>query len=199
MKDVRVILVGGTSHAGKSSVARVLAARPGWTSESTDRLGRHPGRPWRDVGEVPPHVREHFLTLDDAALLESVITHYTNMFPAIEALARKHADHSAEPRLVLEGSGVWPDTIAPLLSEQIAGIWLTIPDALLTKRMFHESRHAERDAEGRRLIERFRDRAINFNRAMMARVQALGLRSLEVREGMTAEEMAEACLAMVSA
>jgi 2-phosphoglycerate kinase len=199
MDDVRVILVGGTSHAGKSSVALVLSARSGWTSESTDRLGRHPGRPWRDAGEVPPHVREHFLTLDDAALLDSVITHYRNMFPAIETLVRKHADSAQEPRLVLEGSGIWPDTIAPLLSPQIAGIWLTIPDALLTERMFRESLHAERDAEGQRLIERFRDRAIAFNRAMMERVRALNLSWLEVSAAMTAKEVAEACLARVRA
>jgi 2-phosphoglycerate kinase len=196
MKDVRVILVGGTSHAGKSSVAHLLAARPGWTSESTDRLGRHPGRPWRDEGEVPPHVREHFLTLDDAALLESVIAHYRNMLPSIVALVRKHVDDPGAPRLVLEGSGIWPDTIAPLLSSEVAGLWLTIPDALLTARMFCESRHAERDAEGQRLIERFRDRAVNFNRAMMERVEALGLQSLEVREGRTVEEVAAECLSI---
>jgi 2-phosphoglycerate kinase len=198
MTGARVILVGGTSHAGKSSVASLLAARPGWTSLSTDKLGRHPGRPWRDEGEVPPHVREHFLALDDAALLESVLTHYHSMLPLIEIEVRRHADDGAAPRLVLEGSGVWPDTIAPLLSAQVAGIWLAISDDLITTRMFRESCHAERDAEARRLIERFRDRAINFNRVMMERVRALNLPWLDVREAMTVEEVAERCQSLCS-
>src|SRR5690606_41363789 len=64
MRDVRVVLIGGTSHAGKSTAARAVADRLGFECRTTDRLARHPGRPWRTpVGEVPPHVAEHYRAL----------------------------------------------------------------------------------------------------------------------------------------
>src|ERR1700722_7640133 len=102
MSDHRVILIGGTSHSGTSALARHVGVRPGWVHVSTDSLARHPGRPWRDEGEVPPHVMEHFLNLADEALLDSVLAHYRTMRPTIEALIRKHADNESEDRLVLE-------------------------------------------------------------------------------------------------
>src|SRR5690606_41921201 len=64
IRDVRVLLIGGTSHAGKSSAARAVGDRLGFECRTTDRLARHPGRPWRTpVWEVPPHVAEHYRAL----------------------------------------------------------------------------------------------------------------------------------------
>ena len=45
-EDTRVILIGGSSHTGKSTAAREIAGRLGWSHLSTDSLARHPGRPW---------------------------------------------------------------------------------------------------------------------------------------------------------
>ena len=50
--DVNVVLIGGSSHAGKSTVSESLAATLGWEHLSTDRQAAHPGRPWRPVPEV---------------------------------------------------------------------------------------------------------------------------------------------------
>lgn len=44
---MKVILIGGSSHAGKSTVAESLAAKLGWSYLSTDRLAAHPGLPLR--------------------------------------------------------------------------------------------------------------------------------------------------------
>ena len=57
MRTVAVVLIGGTSHVGKSTVARALATSLGFRHVSTDRLARHPGRPWTTTR---PHVREHY-------------------------------------------------------------------------------------------------------------------------------------------
>jgi hypothetical protein len=39
----RVVLIGGTSHVGKSMVARVVATERGFECRSTDKLAKHPG------------------------------------------------------------------------------------------------------------------------------------------------------------
>ena len=54
MAELRVVLIGGTSNTGKSSVAQVVAERLEFAYRSTDGLARHPGRPWRTPEwEVP--------------------------------------------------------------------------------------------------------------------------------------------------
>ncbi|WP_316959625.1 hypothetical protein [Streptomyces sp. TRM68367] len=58
-----MVLIGGTSHTGTSTVARAVAGRLGFACRSTDGLVRHPGRPWRTPEhEVAPYVAEHYGT-----------------------------------------------------------------------------------------------------------------------------------------
>ena len=63
--ETRVILIGGSSHAGKSPLGLSLAAKFGWSYRSTDKLARHPGRPWVSANKkaIPEHVAEHYGTL----------------------------------------------------------------------------------------------------------------------------------------
>lgn len=73
-QQLRVVLIGGTSHTGKSTVAKRIAEKIGATCVSTDSLARHPGRPWPAARDVPPHVVRHYLELGDHALITSVLT-----------------------------------------------------------------------------------------------------------------------------
>jgi adenylate kinase family enzyme len=71
MCKLRVILIGGSSRIGKSTLAESLAMKLGWRHISTDSLARHPGRPWRAKPEsVPLHIAEHYLSLSTNALIE---------------------------------------------------------------------------------------------------------------------------------
>ncbi|MFE3854930.1 hypothetical protein ACFXPN_27835 [Streptomyces griseorubiginosus] len=77
MRGVRVVVIGGTSNTGKSTVAGAVAERLGFAHRSTDLLARHPGRPWRTPErEVPPHVAEHYATPAVDELIDSVLGHY---------------------------------------------------------------------------------------------------------------------------
>lgn len=58
----RILLIGGSSHVGKSTVAQSLASHLGWNYRSTDKLARHPGRPWQaKPKKVPNHVAAHVI------------------------------------------------------------------------------------------------------------------------------------------
>ena len=196
-RKLKVVLIGGTSHTGKSTVAKRIAEKVSATYVSTDTLARHPGRPWPAARDVPPHVVRHYLELGDDALVTSVLTHYRNMWPLIEALVREHAADDAQ-RLVLEGSAVLPENVAELRLPGVASIWLTADKQLLQARMYKESRYAERDAQGRTLIDKFLTRAVNFDRVMVASVKKLGLPYLEITETMSIDTAAEQCLARLS-
>ncbi|HEY5107670.1 MAG TPA: hypothetical protein VII73_13030 [Caulobacteraceae bacterium] len=143
---------------------------------------------------VPPHVADHYLGLTDADLLASVLAHYARLWPAIETLVRDHVDGPASERLVLEGSALWPASVAGLDLPDVGAIWLTGSDAFFEARIHRESRYEEADGHGRRLIDRFLERTLRYNRKMMAVVLRLGLAFIDVGPATQADELARQCL-----
>lgn len=194
----KVILLGGGSHAGKSSVAAALAARLGYEARSTDYLARHPGRPW-PAGDrpVPPHVVEYYRDLDDAARMESVLAHYRRLAPQIVEIVQTHLA-AAAPGLVLEGSALLPETVATMAWPGVAAFWVTADPAVVTGRMLRESGHAEADPGGRALIDAFLRRSLDFDRLFAAQARAAGMALVRVAETETVAAVAERILALTA-
>ncbi|MBV9788186.1 MAG: AAA family ATPase [Chloroflexi bacterium] len=198
MATKRVLLIGGTSNVGKSTLAEALAGQLGWHYVSTDKLGRHPGRPWPSDGRaVPQHVAEHYLCLSVDELIDDVLRYYGSLQPKITALVTAHAtDHAIDP-LVIEGSALWPEFVAPLKDDRVAMVWLTASDALLQQRIYHASRIAEAAAQEQRMIQKFVARTLRYNAAMMAAVQRLGLASIRVEATSSLEDLSHRCLELL--
>jgi 2-phosphoglycerate kinase len=190
----RAVLIGGTSHVGKSTTARVLAARLGWRCISTDSLARHPGRPWRTPpDQVPAHVAAHFGTLTQDELMASVLAHYrANVRPIIERLVSEAL--AGEP-LVLEGSALLPDIVGPLISPEIRAVWLTAPPELIDARIRCESAFETCGAASRRLIEAFAERSKRYDTEIIAEVRRLGLPVVAVTFGTATDAAVDAVLA----
>ena len=195
-QNLCALLLGGTSNIGKSTVAAAIGERLHWPVRSTDKLARYPGRPWPTPDwQVPPQVAEHYRTLRDLELVEGQLAHYRRMWPLIEALVRQHADGAATERLVLEGSGIWPDNVAALHLPTVAAIWLSGSAGLIEARIRAESRYDSADADGRLLIDRFVVRSIGYDVRMRAAVARLGLPMIEVTPSATFDALADQCLA----
>jgi 2-phosphoglycerate kinase len=194
----RVMLIGGSSHAGKSSLAAELAARLGCEALSTDKLARHPGRPWRQ-GEapIPPHVVEHYSTLAPEALIASVSEHYGRMWPMVRELIERRADDPGAPGLVLEGSALLPERVAELQRDDVAALWLAADEALVEARMRRESRFEAADPTERALIEAFLERTRRFQRLTLESVARLGLPRLDVREDDPVGALADRALGLL--
>lgn len=191
-----ILLIGGPSHAGKSTLGARLAERLGWTYRPTDTLARHPGRPW-PMGDAPvkPHVAEHYLTLSPDDLIDSVMAHYRRtVWPLAEALIREAVSRGES--LVLEGSALWPADVAGLDLPQVAGVWLTADPDLIRRRILAESGHATADAQGRRMIESFLQRAVDFDALVRADAERLGLPVVVV--GADVDRLADECLARLN-
>jgi 2-phosphoglycerate kinase len=192
----KVALIGGTSHAGKSTTARAVAARLGGEAISTDSLARHPGRPWpTPTWVVPDHVAEHYATLTPEALIDSVLTHYRGMWPKVRGIIETRASDPHSAPLVLEGSALWPELVATLDMPAVRSVWLTADDALFTARIRRESRFDDADAAGRQLIDSFAARSRLYNAMMMAHIRRLGLACVEVSAAMSEDDVTGAVLA----
>lgn len=201
MRAVRVVLIGGTSNAGKSSVARVVAERLGFECRSTDRLARHPGRPWRTPDrEVPPHVREHYGTLTTDELIDSVLAHYDRLWPRIQELVTAHATGAdGAPGLVLEGSALWPVPVAGLQVPHTGAVWLSAEASVLRARIRTAGAYDEAADAERQLMDSFLARTERYQRLMRDAVARLGLDTVDSGDGRGVPAVADAVLAAVTA
>lgn len=171
---VSVLLIGGTSHAGKSTLGRAVAERFGWRMCSTDYLARHPGRPWRNDGTtVPPHVIEHFTTHSVDELVEDVVRHYRSVWPQVENLIKE-----AGEGLVVEGSAVLPELATRLNPGYGRAVWLIGEEGTFQERIFIESRCDSATGTNRAAIEMFGLRSERFNEYIRNEVQRSGLQSI---------------------
>jgi len=184
----RVVLIGGTSNTGKSTIAREVAERLGYAYRSTDKIARHPGRPWRTAErEVPPHVARHYAMFTPDELLTAVLRHYERMWPRIETLVR-----SADG-LVLEGSGVWPERVAAVDLPGTYAVWLTADPAVIRSRIRDGGRYAEAGPYERLLMDKFLARSLRYQDRMRDAVERHGLARLDVT-GRSVEKSVRAVL-----
>ena len=189
---VKVILIGGSSHVGKSTLAEGLAATLGWSHVSTDSLARHPGRPWRPAPEeVPDQVAQHYLCMSVDELMEDVLHHYrVNVWPKVEAMIAAHSNDMVTAGIVLEGSALWPEFVASLDSDQIRALWLTAPDEVFQQRIHEGSLYRLKSAREQMMIDKFLERTLTYNARMVDAVNRRGFILVDVSE---AEELGPPC------
>lgn len=199
LRNLRVIVIGGPSNAGKSTLAQALARKLGWTYQATDGLGRYPGRPWiTKEGSFPPHLVAHYSSLLVEELFDGVRKHYRSMWPKIETLITSRAtDLSTEP-LVLEGSAIWPETVVTLDLKNVAAIWVAPSDKLLEQRIRRASNFEEASAREQAIIQKFLGRALLYNKHMRDAIVRCGLAALAVDSATTVEESLDRCLEIIS-
>ena len=196
--ELRVILIGGSSSVGKSTLADSLAGKLGWTCLSTDKLARHPGRPWKtDQWSVPEHVAEHYLSLSVDDLLVDVLRHYRGMWRGVKTRIADHATDPSRDRLILEGSALWPESVAELDSRKVAAVWLTASDELFRARIHSLSSFEEASAREKSMIQKFLERTLLYNERMMDAVGQLGLVSMNVEAASSLDELCDAFLELL--
>ena len=182
----KVIIIGGPSHAGKSTLAQHLSKSLGWPVIATDHLARHPGRPWKTPPErVPQHVAEHYLSLSVDELLADVLRHYQSLWPTVSDLVAHR-----KTNLIMEGSALWPEWVGPVLSDNVAALWLTASDDFLKQRIYQASEYDKTVGEPKEMIHRFAERTLSYNQQMMTVLHRLGLPSVNV-ERFSLKELAE--------
>ena len=194
--DLRVILIGGSSHAGKSTVSESLAAKLGWSYLSTDRLAAHPGRPWRRTpGEkVMDIVAEHYLYLSVDELMEDVLRHYrVNVWPQVEELIKSYVDGTSANGLVLEGSALWPEFATSLAFDRVAALWLAADEETFRQRIYANSRYSTKAPREREMVDKFLQRTVAYDARMVEIVNRRGFILVDVRQS-DATELAERCL-----
>lgn len=173
----RLVLVFGTSHVGKSTLAQRLGERLGWPVHATDKMGRHPGRPWPEVKEP---VAEHYARLSDETIHWFVRVHQENIWPYIRHLICEAILQGGKS--IFEGSALRPEFIATLDQGDVVPIGLHGGEAFLRERILTQSDYHRRDAAQKLLIDKFLERSLRQNADFIKRASQLGLPMLDVED-----------------
>ena len=150
--------IGGGSGAGKTTIARRLAARYGWRHYATDDvMGDHARR---TTPQEAPFLHE-FMAMDmderwvnrsPKAMLETFPWFRGEGFDLIvEDLLRL----PREPGVVVEGFRLLPRLVEPLLSSRAHAVWL-LPAPEFRQRVFASRKKATSDRALQNLLERDR-------------------------------------------
>ncbi|MBJ3783754.1 hypothetical protein [Devosia sediminis] len=164
------VLIGGTSHCGKSTLAADIGTATGAAVGSTDQMARHPGRPWLGV---PEPVAEFYETLSDETIYWFLRVHHTNMWPMLALeIERQRAGGQG---FVLEGTALRPESLAGLAGDHLVTLCLCANADFLVDRIRRESDYEARDTRMRRLIDRFVTRSIRDNAEIIADARKHGV------------------------
>lgn len=156
--EMRGLLIGGSSHCGKSTLAQWLGDALGWRVKSTDALGRHPGRPWPGI---PAPVEEFYEALSDDTIYWFLRVHHTNFWALlVQTIADEKA---AGGGFVLEGAALRPENLAALDDPDLLAVFLYAEPDFLVERMRRASGYAVKDARQRGIIDKFITRSLRDN------------------------------------
>ena len=172
-----VLLIFGTSHVGKSTLADQIGGSVGWPVRSTDQMAQHPGRPWP---HVKPPVSEFYANLSDKAVYWFLQAHHENMWPGIQR--EIIAATQSKDGVIFEGSALRPEFIASLDTPNALAIGLYAGSDFLRSRIENESNYAQQDDRTRKLIDAFVRRSLTDNAMIVSTAKQHGLQLVDVSD-----------------
>ncbi len=175
VSGLQAILIGGSSHTGKSTLAKELSEQLGWKTISTDQLARHPGRPWPSTR---PQVAEFYSKLSEETIYWFLRVHHENIWPRLHQIIR--TEITTHSRFVFEGSALRPEFVAELVSDRLLAFCLYADASFLRDRMRAESQYWQQSEEQRQIIDVFIHRSLKDNEICFEEAQKQGIPILNV-------------------
>ncbi|GGM06758.1 hypothetical protein ACFFX1_27320 [Dactylosporangium sucinum] len=191
-----VYWIGGGSGAGKSTVARALAARHGLRLYATDDvMAEHARR--CPPADCPCLARFAAMSMDERWLLRTPRTMLeTFHWYRGEGFHLVEADLRAVPQpVVAEGFRLLPSLVRPLLGEPHRAVWL-LPTPRFRRAAFEHRgglwQIAGRTSDPERALRNLLERDRMFTERLRAETAELGLRAIEVDGSLTSDELTTA-------
>jgi 2-phosphoglycerate kinase len=193
MRYPKVIYLGGAPMLGKTTTARMLACRLGYCSISTDDIAIAIG----SVTKRDPHpidYREYYIVNSLEQLIQDCNEGHERLWPALRALMQKHEDWGHP--VVIEGWALRPSFVHSLTGN-ISGVFLLADKVLIEKRV-RASNFSEGASNVELMIERFCRRSFWYDAYLRDEVMRLGLKAIEIFDGMHPKEVVDECLRLLA-
>jgi hypothetical protein len=178
---------------GKTTTARMLACRLGYCMISTDDIAVAIGSVLKRDPNLPDYC-EYYIVNSLEALIRDANRGHERLWPALRTLIEKHEawDHP----VVIEGWALRPSLVHAVPGD-VSGVFLLAGQALIEKRV-RASDFSEGASNVELMVERFCQRSFWYNAHLLDEVTRLGVKALELADGMGPEEVVDACLNLLS-
>jgi 2-phosphoglycerate kinase len=192
----RVILIGGAPLTGKSTVARMLAAKLEYACISTDDIAAalraatspqsHPALHFM-AGE---DYREYYISRSPEQLIAEAEQYHAALWPALAQVIKNHLTWAGPA--VIEGWALRPEDIAGY--KELASCWLIAPRELLESRLRAEVDFYRGASDEEKMIRHFLARSMRYNEIIRAAAARLHLPSIAIESDVPPEAICLHCL-----
>lgn len=195
---VRVVLIGGAPRSGKSTVARMLAAKLGYSYLSIDDLGEAIRAVTNKHSHPALHpmagyeYREYYIQRSIQQLIADTIAEHHAIWPALESVIRKHTTW-AEPTII-EGWSLQPERVASLALPGFKSLWFISDENVLKERISNDVLFYRGATDEESMIKNYFARCCWHNSRLKEDVARLGMASIEVSSQATPVQLVERCL-----
>lgn len=184
-----MVLIGGPPGAGKTTLARAIAAELGFGWTSGDDLAS------AARGVTEPDTRpglhrvaggpDYFTERTPASLIEDAMAQEEAMWPGVERVIEMHAKHpAARPPIVIDWWLLPPDRVAAIDVGGVASLWLVVDaDVLEDRERRNDFWKGSTDPE--RMLANFMERSRWRNDLVDRMAESLGFPIHRQRRGTT--------------
>jgi 2-phosphoglycerate kinase len=198
MAESDVILIGGAPFAGKTTLAKRLAAQRGYALVAIDDLGTAVRALTTPQSHPALHLmagwdyRAYYIGHTPATLIEHSRQEHDALWPAIAAVIEAHLRWAGP--VILEGWQLDPAHVASVTHPQLRACWLLVNDAVLEGRLRADTAFYDGCTDGERFIRHYLARSRWANdRVRRAAVHAASM-VIHVRPEETVDALVTRCV-----
>lgn len=201
MGELRVVLIGGPPGAGKTTLARSVAARLGFLSTTVDDIVTA-ARQLTDAASQPDLHRsggagpvDYFTTGPPERLVADAVALQEVMWPVLADLIRRHLTDKGP--IVLDWWLFHPDRVVELSSPAVGSVWLHIDPVALDQRERSLTDFRAGASDPETMHANFMHRSLWRNELVRARATALGLPLVHQPGARSVEDLTDEVLRLV--
>jgi 2-phosphoglycerate kinase len=197
MNMPRVILIGGAPMVGKSAAGRLLAARLGYASFSTDDLGQavraatnresHPALHLMDGFDY----REYYVSRSIDQLIQDADQYHEALWAPAKEVITAHATWGTPA--VIDGWSLQPEKVAALDQGAARSVWLVAGKNLFETRLRGNADFFRGASDEEKMVRHFLERSLAVNDRIHEAAKKMGLPLVKVEETDTPGDICERC------
>lgn len=196
LKNIKVILIGGSPMSGKTTLAIKLAAKYEYGCVSTDDIGEIVGT----VTDVNPmkgiDYREYYVNQSIRDLINDTSQYHQRIWPSIKHLIGIHCKWSTP--IVIEGWALYPKLVKSIMCKDIKKIWLVSDKDVLEKRLTNCKDFYQGASCEEAMITKYLQRSIWHNEKIFNEITEIKDDYISVTKDLPEEEMVRRAIEILS-
>lgn len=160
----KVMLIGGSSRTGKSTIAAYLSLKTGHACISTDDIGAIVQTITGIDSLAGLNYLDYYTGAAKNQLIEDMQAYHCALLAPINTLIQRHAANDAP--LIIEGYALYPKDVSELPGDQVGRVWLVADQKLLKRRVLENRAFFRKAGDKRKVAENYLYRSLWHNKTI---------------------------------